>query len=182
MASIDARRVRRETGFALVEVLIAAGLLVTLAVGISQTIAVAVRVSHAARARTLSTILAAQKMEQLVSLEWGHASAGSLAIRVAVSDESTDLSSDPATDAGPGLQPSPPGTLESNVPFYVDYLDGAGAWAGNGSIPPPRAVYIRRWAVQRLPADPENVLLLQVLVLTAVGEQSRLVTVKARRP
>jgi hypothetical protein len=169
-------------GFALVEVMIAAGLLVTLAVGISQSIAVAVRVGYAARVRTVSTILAAQKMEQLLSLEWGHESAGSPSIRLAVSDTSTDLSSEPATDSGPGLQPSPPGVLEFNVPFYVDYLDAAGVWVGRGSIPPPRAVYIRRWAVQPLPTDPENVLLLQVLVSTAAGGQARLVTVKARRP
>jgi type II secretory pathway pseudopilin PulG len=182
MLRIDARRPRRDAGFALVEVMIAAGLLVTLAVGISQTIAVAVRVSYAARVRTVSTILAAQKMEQLLSLEWGHASAGSPPIRLAVSDTSSDLSSDPATDSGPGLQPSPPGVLESNVPFYFDYLDAAGVWVGRGPIASPRAVYMRRWAVQPLQTDPENVLLLQVLVSTAAGDQVRLVTVKARRP
>ena len=60
-------------GFALMEVMIAAGLLIAVAVGVSQVSAAAVRASHAARARTFAAVLAAQKMEQLRSLTWTRA-------------------------------------------------------------------------------------------------------------
>lgn len=178
-------------GFGLVEVVIAAGLVVAVAVGVSQIAAVAVRVSYAARVRTISTVLAAQKMEQLRSLAWRHAWSGTPAVRVRLSDVSTDLSSDPPTGDGPGLLPSPPGTLDSNVPFYVDYLDAAGTWAGRGALPPAGAVYLRRWAVHPLVSEPDDVLVLEVLVTTArrtiaetpgANAESRLVSVMSRRP
>jgi prepilin-type N-terminal cleavage/methylation domain-containing protein len=174
-----------DAGFSLVEVMIAAGLLASLAAGIAQVFGLAVRASHAARVRTVSTILAAQKMEQLRSLEWTCGPGGE-----ALSDTSTDLSSDPSSDAGPGLAPSPSGTLEANVPFYVDYLDAAGRWVGGGPSPPAAAVYVRRWAVQPLPGDPENMLALHVLVIArapvagaggATADAARLVSIRARR-
>ena len=132
-------------------------------------------------------MLAAEKMEQLRSLAWTHITTSSPAISMSSSDVSTDLSSDPATDAGPGLLPSPGGTLHANVPYYVDYLDGEGHWLGCGASPPGSAVYVRRWAVQPLASDPENVLVFQVVVTTraAVGVMSpdaaRLVSIEARK-
>jgi hypothetical protein len=171
-----------EAGFGLLEVMMAAGLLVTVAVGASQVIAAATRVTFSARVRTMGTVLAAQKMEQLRSLAFGHALAGTPPVSIPSGDTSTDLATEPPTDAGPGLQPSPAGSLAANTPFYVDYLDASGKWAGTGSSIPQGAVYTRRWAVQPLPADPENVLVLQVLVTTAWGDGSRFVTLKARRP
>jgi hypothetical protein len=98
---------------------------------------------------------------------------------------STDLSSDPPTGAGPGLSRSPAGTLDSNVPLYVDYLDAAGTWVGRGATPPGTAVYVRRWAVHPLEADPDDILVLQVIVTTTapdVAHQARLVSVLTRRP
>ncbi len=181
---------REEGGFGLVEVLVSASLLVAVAVGVSQLAALAVRMSHAARVRTLSTILAAQKMEQLRSLGFGHEWIGSPAVSVATSDVSTDLSSDPPNDLGPGLLPSPPGSLESNVLFYVDYLDAAGRWVGRDAAPPAEAVYIRRWAVRPLDADPDNMLVLHVLVTarasmppagSAPADAARLVSIRTRR-
>lgn len=151
-------------GFALLEVLITAGLLVGIAAGASQIVAIAIRASHGARVRTMSTLLAAEKMEQLRSLAWTHTTTSSPAISISFSDVTTDLSSDPASDAGPGLLPSPDGTLQGNVPAYVDYLDGEGRWLGSGTAPPGSAVYIRRWAVQPLASDPENILVFQVVV------------------
>jgi hypothetical protein len=174
-------------GFGLVEVVIAAGLLIAVAVGVSQIVAVTVRASYAARVRTIATLLAAQKMEQLRSLAWRHAWSGMPAVRVRLSDLSTDLSNNPPTGDGPGLRRSPPGTLDSNVPFYVDYLDAAGAWAGRGPSPPAGAVYVRRWAVHPLPSEPDDILVLEVLVtaartsLRAIAD-ARLVSVMSRRP
>jgi type II secretory pathway pseudopilin PulG len=176
------RRHRIDAGFGLVEVLVASGLLVAVALGVTHVVAAAVRVSREARVRTMSTTLAAQKMEQLRSLTFAHALVGDPPASVPASDSSTDLSTDPPSDSGPGLQPSPRGTLAASVPFYVDYLDAFGGWVGGGASAPPRTVYTRRWAVQPLPADPDNALVLQVAVTTAWGDESRLVTVKARRP
>ena len=38
--------------------------------------------------------------------------------------------------SGPGLSASPAGTLATNTPRYVDYLDDAGRWVGNDTTPP----------------------------------------------
>ena len=130
-------------------------------------------------------MLAAQKMEQLRSLRWTRTRTGTPAVSVPASDLSTDLSSDPPTSAGRGLSPSPAGTLDSNVPPYVDYLDAAGVWVGRGASPPGTAVYVRRWAVQPLESDPDDILLLQVIVTTTAAantHESRLVSVLTRRP
>ena len=178
-------RARDDAGFSLVEALIASALVASLAAGVTKVLTDSVRARHASQLRTLSTILASQKMEQLRSLAWTSTPAGE-----PLSDESTDLSADPATEAGRGLQPSPPGTLDANTAHYVDYADGAGAWVGHGTSPPPSAVYIRRWSVERLPADPDNVLVLRVRVAArvatagaggATADATRLVSVRARR-
>ena len=174
-------------GFALLEVLITAGIVVAIAAGASQIVAIAIRAGHAARVRTMSTFLAAEKMEQLRSLAWTHTTTSSPAISISSSDVTTDLSSDPANDAGPGLLPSPVGTLLGNVPSYVDYLDGEGRWLGRGASPPASAVYVRRWAVQPLASDSENILVFHVVVTTrATGgavspDAAHLVSIEARK-
>jgi hypothetical protein len=171
-----------EAGFGLVEVLVASALLVAIAVGVTHVVAAAVGVSRQARVRTMTTTLAVQKMEQLRSLPFAHTWVGDPPVSIPSSDGSTDLSTDPPSDAGPGLQPSPGDTLTASVPFYVDYLDAYGRWAGRGGTVPAGTVYTRRWSVQPLPSDPGNVLVLQVVVTTRAGDDSRLLTLKARRP
>jgi type II secretory pathway pseudopilin PulG len=175
------------TGFALLEVLITAGLVVTIAAGASHILAIAVRASQGARVRTMASLLAAEKIEQLRSLAWTHVTTGSPAISFSSSDVTTDLSNNPATDFGPGLRPSPPGTLDANVACCVDYLDGAGRWTGGGGSPPPSAVYIRRWAVRALGSDPDNILVFQVVVTTRTPDgvtspdAAHLVSILARK-
>jgi prepilin-type N-terminal cleavage/methylation domain-containing protein len=161
------------SGFTLVEVLIAVAIFITLSVGVAQLIAVATRAVRAARERTSAAILAAAKMEQLRSLAWTSVlpEAGDPAL--ARSDRTTDLSHPDHPSNGVGLQASPAGTLGSNTPPYVDYVDGAGRWVGHGSDPPASAVFIRRWAVQPLATDPERTLVLQVLVTTVRDDRSR---------
>jgi type II secretory pathway pseudopilin PulG len=180
-------RCRDCAGFTLLEILIAAGLVVAIAAGGSHILSVAIRASHNARVRTMASILAAEKLEQLRSLAWSHTTTTSPAISVSLSDVTTDLSVDPATDAGPGLRPAPPGTLDADTAYYVDYLDGAGRIATGGGSPPAAAVYIRRWAVRGLDSDPENVLVLTVMVTprgssgAASPDAARLVTIVARK-
>jgi hypothetical protein len=172
-------------GFALVEVMMAACLLIAVAVGASQLSAVAVRATYAARARTMAAVLAAQKMEQLRSLRWTRVWTGTSPVSVRVSDITTDLSSEPPSGAGRGLLPSPAGTLDSSAASYADYLNAAGAWVGHGVTPPETAVYIRRWAIQPLESNPDDVLVLQVVVTTTArshAHESRLVSVLTRKP
>lgn len=167
------KRILDPRGFGLAEVVVCAGLLVAVAAGVAQLVAMAVRANDAARVRTVATILAAQRMEQLRGLPWG-----------AGSDRTTDLSTDPPTAAGRGLLPSPAGTLEADVAPYVDYLTAEGDWAGNGAAPPAAAVYTRRWSVQPLDADPGHTLVLTVLVRRTRapgGEEISLASIRARR-
>jgi type II secretory pathway pseudopilin PulG len=174
-------------GFALLEVLITAALVVTVAAGASHVLAIAVRASQGARVRTVASMLAAEKLEQLRSLEWSHASTGDPVISISSSDVTTDLSTDPASDDGPGLTASPAGTLDADEASYVDYLDASGRRATGSGSPPASTVYVRRWAVRPVPGDPADTLVLCVRVITrAVGEMgsadaARLVTVVTRK-
>jgi prepilin-type N-terminal cleavage/methylation domain-containing protein len=163
---------RLSSGFTLVEVVVALALLVVVTIGVVRLFAISIEAGRAARDRTIAVSLATGKIEQLRSLEWRLEldSAGVLASRT---DSSSNLSLDPVGGGGPGLNESPPGTLDANMPPYVDFLDRRGKWVGTGALPPGEAVYVRRWAVHRLPADPDRVVVLQVLVATVQRERSR---------
>jgi hypothetical protein len=143
-----------------------------LAAGIVQIFGFSTRASHVARMQTVASVLAAEKIEQLQSLTWAHAPGGEL-----LTDTSTDLSSD-SSSGGPGLLPAPPGSVDADVPFYVDYLSAAGARVRSRDA----AAYVRRWSVAPLASDPDNLLVLQVRVMPAAGTDIRIVTLKARRP
>ena len=58
----------RDRGFALLEVIVAAALLVVLAAGVSRVVAAAMREGHASRLRAVATVAAADKIEELRSL------------------------------------------------------------------------------------------------------------------
>ncbi|MFL6280510.1 MAG: hypothetical protein ACJ731_10395 [Vicinamibacterales bacterium] len=175
------------SGFALLEVVIASAIATTIAGGSCVLLAMAFEASRHARTTTVATILAARKMEQLRSLRWTHVSTAAPVLSMSSSDVTTDLSNDPATDDGPGLLRSPPGTLTSNVDGYVDYVDGIGRWAGRGPAVTAAAVYIRRWAVQPGATDPDNLLVFEVVVGTRGSNPSvlrdaiHLVSMEARK-
>ena len=165
---LDASRsIDRDAGFTVIEVLVSLLLIAVTAAGTAQLFAVSMRATHAARNQTSTTVLASQKLEQLRSLTWGFDDAGT---GLPVSDTTTDLSQDPPINGGSGMNPSPAGTLGSNVAGYVDYLDGRGRWVGTGPNPPATAVFIRRWSIEPLPTNPNNTLVLQVLVTTVKRE------------
>lgn len=155
------RRPPAAAGFGLLEVLIAAGLIIGLAAGTAQLTVTSINAIDAAGGLTQGLLLAAQKMEQMQSLEWRY-DAGGL---VTLSDMTTDLSRDPPSAAGRGLQASPPDSLHRNMPPWVDYLDGRGAWVGTGSRPPAGAAFVRRWSVQAGPPPFDDLLALDVVVL-----------------
>jgi prepilin-type N-terminal cleavage/methylation domain-containing protein len=177
---LSRRRFRTgSNGFTLIEVIVAAGLIAVGAAGLAHLTAIGIAASRAAREQTLTALLAASKLEQLRSLTWSYAP-GAADPPTARSDYTTDLSQEPAAQGGPGLAASPAGTLRTNVPPYVDYLDAMGRWVGGGSSPPARAAFVRRWSVQVLPEDPSRTLILSVLVATIASDRSRVGTWTAR--
>ncbi len=181
------RRTPNYAGFALLEVVTASAIVATIAAGACVVLSMALQVTRQARVRTMATMVAAQKMEQLRSLAWTHITTGGPAISMSRSDVTTDLSVQPATDDGPGLLRSPIGTLAANIVGYVDYLDADGRWVGRGASAPGAAVFIRRWSVQPLAIDPDNILIFEVIVGergrtgTITSDSVRLVSLEARK-
>ena len=173
--------------------MIAVGLLATIALSVAQLFAVAGVATSNARARTSTSILAAQKMEQLRALSWGVDVQSET--RRPLTDTRTDLSTDPPAAGGSGLKPSPAGALNANTPGFGDFLDASGRWVGNGARPPSNTSYVRRWAITPLPAHPNDTLVFQVLVTTLrrearyvssgprqrVADDAWLVSVKTRK-
>jgi prepilin-type N-terminal cleavage/methylation domain-containing protein len=157
-------------GFSLVEVLVAMGLLTVVSLGVAQLFALSTRANLIAKGATSTTAMAEQKLEQLRGLKWGFDIAGQ---GLPDSDTTTNLTVTPPTHDGSGLNPSPSDSLEQNTTGFVDFLDGGGSWVGTGSTPPESAVYIRRWSIQPLPTNPNNTLVIQVLVTPVTSEQAR---------
>ncbi len=187
-----------ESGFTLVEVLASTVILSVALVSLAQLFALSTRANYTARTNSYAALLAQQKMEQLRSLTWGFDILG-----LPVSDFTTDLSNvaqitgcpAPAGGGnGTGLSPSPWGTLAQNVAGWVDYVDQNGCTLGGGATPAAGTIYIRRWSVEPLPTNPNNTLILQVLVTRRVergdadagnvlrmNEEARLMSVKTRK-
>ena len=154
------RRAAVARGFSLIEVLIATTILTVALTALAQLFAVATTANDSARVTTFASILAQQKMEQLRGLTWGFDLVG-----LPISDTTSDLTVVPeATTGGTGLSASPAGALGANTLGYCDFLAEDGTSLGGGTAPPAGAVYIRRWSVEPLPTDPNNTLILQVLV------------------
>jgi prepilin-type N-terminal cleavage/methylation domain-containing protein len=187
----------RESGFSLIEVLLATSLMAVALVSLAQLFAISTRNNVAARYSTFTSMLAEQKMEQLRALTWGYD-----LLSLPLSDLSTNVAAFEATDscdaantgAAVGLTPSPTNTLQSNVDGYVDYVDENGCGLGGGTVIPAGTVYVRRWSVEPLPTNPNNTLILQVLVtprfdrgtadqgsVTRLPDEARLISVKTRK-
>jgi hypothetical protein len=179
-----------ERGSTLIEVLVATMVMITGVLGMAQMFSLATTSNASSRANTFTTILAEQKLEQLRSLTWGFDVEG-----LPLSDFSTDTSVVPEDpDGGTGLSPSPVDALRSNTLGYVDHLDRHGAIIGNDEVPPAGTVYTRRWSVEPLPTNPNNTLIIQVLVtrhrdrgqadqgnVIRLGDEARVITVKTRK-
>jgi prepilin-type N-terminal cleavage/methylation domain-containing protein len=166
-----------DRGFSLVEVIIAMGILTAVSLGVAQMFGLSTRANKVARSQTSTTALAEQKMEQLRGLTWGFDVDG---MGLPISDTTSDISVYPPTQSGSGLNPSPGDSLEQNIPGYVDFLDAGGGWVGNGTSLPTTAVFIRRWSIQPLPTNPNNTIVLQVLVTPVTNEQARIASTYTR--
>jgi len=137
-------RMRGEEGTTLIEVIVASALLVTLMAGLMALSGIAISTTenqgHLA-ART--TEYAQDKMEQLLSLDYG--------------DAITDTRTFPAaTTGGTGLTVGGSYNVDSPVALYVDYLDingnlcgstGAACAAPSGTTPPTGWFYERAWKI-----------------------------------
>jgi len=155
-----ASRASGEAGFSLVEVLVASAILMTGLIAVAQMFVTSTHQNMEARRVTTTAVLAQQKIEQLRALAWGFDEFG-----LPVSDFSSNIAVTPPTSShGVGLQASPPSTLTTSTPGYVDYLDAFGSWVGTGATPPANALYVRRWSIEPLPTNPNNTLVFQVLV------------------
>jgi type II secretory pathway pseudopilin PulG len=167
---------RRQNGFSLVEVTIATGILAGALATLGQMFAMSISSNRNAGTLTYGTVLAEQKIEQLRGLAWAFDNLGQ-----------------PVSDAA--LSPSPPDTMTSNTPGWVDYIDRLGQVLDGGAAAPPKTVYTRRWAIEPLPSDPANTVVIHVLVTTRMNRgaadrpgsttrlpaESRLVTIKTRK-
>ena len=165
-----------DRGFAILEVGVALCLLSLVAVGICGVLPIAVRAVRSGGEQSMAMWLAVQRLEDLCALPWTRDDMG-----LPVSDTTTDLSVEPFVSGGTGLQASPADALDANRPGFVDYLDGTGRWVGTGAVPPPTAVYIRRWSVVPAASAPADAVLLQVLV-TSVRREAGLSASTLRLP
>jgi type II secretory pathway pseudopilin PulG len=181
---------RTEAGFSIVEVLVATGLLASALVALAQLFAIATATNAAARNSTITMVLAEQKIEQLRALQYTFDNTG-----LPVQDTETDLAVyPPAATGGKGLSPYTENTLQANTNGYVDYLDKWGRTLGGGTVIPDETAFIRRWSVEPLPTNPNNVVILQVLVtrvrnrgtgdagsVSRGPQEARLMTIKSRK-
>ena len=158
------------SGFSLMEVVVSMGLLSAVSLGVAQLFAVSSKANLVARGYTSTTAMAEQKMEQLRSLTWGF---DLLEQGLPLSDTTSNLSYTPPQQNGSGLNPSPTNALDQNGSGYFDYLDATGGYVGTGTTAPTTAVYVRRWSIQPLPTNPNNTIILQVLVTPVVNERAR---------
>jgi len=179
-----------QSGFTLIETLVATTILAIALTSLAQLFAISVQNNLVARNSSFATILAMQKMEQLRGLTYGFDTLG-----LPITDTSTDTSVSPeAATGGTGLAPSPSNTLRAGTNGYVDYLNANGVSLGGGTVAPTGTSYIRRWMVEPLPTNPNNTIILQVLVtrrrdrstadagsVARLPEEARLITVKTRK-
>jgi prepilin-type N-terminal cleavage/methylation domain-containing protein len=149
---------RREGGFSLLEVLVASTIMAVALTTLAQLFVMSTNANTGAKTTTYAAVLAQQKMEQLRGLAWGFDTLG-----LPVTDITTDISVVPEQPIG-GFGLAPGGSLGLNVRGYCDFLDKNGVSLGTGTQVIPGAVYIRRWTVEPLPTNPNNTIVLQVLV------------------
>ncbi len=158
-------RMRSDEGFSILEVLVAIAVLSVAVVGLAQLFGMSTRVNANAKNTTYASLLAQQKMEQLRGLMWGFDALG-----LPLTDTTTNIAVVPESPAGGvGLTPSPPGSLVRNIDGYCDYVDRNGNVLGGCASTIASAYYVRRWSVEPLPSNPNNTIVLQVLVTPNVS-------------
>ena len=90
-----------ESGFSLIEVMVATGLLVTALVTLAQLFVISTRSNIGSHNTTYASVLAEQKLEELRALAWGYDTQG-----LPLSDTTTDTTVSPETPS-PTISTSP---------------------------------------------------------------------------
>jgi type II secretory pathway pseudopilin PulG len=146
---------QKDTGFALVEALVAATILMIAVGTIAELLIMTARANRSAWQITQATMAAREKMEELALVAW--------------------------ETAPPS---SPADSLDKNTTGFWDLLDERGRSLGEHGTPPGAARFVRRWSIQPLPTNPTDAVVLQVLVkgwLDRLSGEARFVTVRARK-
>ena len=191
-SSWTADGIRGERGFSLLEVLTATTILTVALTALAQLFAISTRANASAKATGYAAVLAEQKMEQLRSLTFGFDPQG-----LPITDTTTNVTVYPEElTGGKGLTPSPSRSLAINSEGYCDFVDRSGNTLNAvGTTPPNGTVYIRRWSIDPLPTNPNNTLVIQVLVTRErtrgladqtnsterLKDEARIVSVKTRK-
>ena len=63
------------------------------------------------------------------------------------------------------LSLSPDSALLENLNGFVEYLDKKGVLLGGGATPNPKTAYIRRWSISAVPTNPDEQVVIRVLIL-----------------
>jgi hypothetical protein len=131
-------------GAALVEVMIAVGLLVVFCAGTAQVITGTAITMKAMRVETYAIVLAEDKLEQVVA----------------------------QAALGVSVEVSPVDALERDCAGFAEYLDHDGQTTNDA--PERGAVYLRRWSVRPLPGDESRkVLGVRVLDATVARDEAK---------
>ena len=159
----------KQSGFTLLETLIATGLIVTAVAGLAQLFALSVRFTRDAGQFGVALVAAQDKLETLRSLAFGY-----------------DEGGEPTTD--PGLRVSPAHTLAGDVEPYVDWLDERGSVVG-GASGAAGAAYVRRWRIGEIAVDEPQAIAIDVCVFRWPGVNAEpahadacLETIRVRQP
>jgi type II secretory pathway pseudopilin PulG len=152
---------RGARGSSLVEVVVAMGLVVGAVGAVAPLVVLATRANLQAGRTSFAAVVAQAKLEALLP------------------------------DLDLGLNPSPAGTLDTNIDGYFDFVDRHGRTLGSGEVPPPGTDFIRRWSVQRVADADTTIVQVQVINVRSGmapgpgafvggrGESVRLVTAKS---
>ncbi|RPJ70984.1 MAG: prepilin-type N-terminal cleavage/methylation domain-containing protein [Acidobacteria bacterium] len=175
----------RRSGFTLLEVAVALGLLAGAVVALAHLLLASAEAGRDTWRADVASVLAQERIEQLRGLSWGYEADGAPR-----EDTATVVAGLGAEEGGPGIGLSPPDALEHDTPGFVDYLDASGqpVDSAGGS---DRVAFVRRWFVGTCAGGPGEALVLRVLVIRgearflAAPARSRgaavLTTLKTRR-
>lgn len=152
-------------GFTLFETLIAAGILVTALAGVAQLFVLGAHLTRQAGASGAALIAAQDKVESLRGLTFAYDPDG-----IAVTD--------------PGLQASPPSSLDEDLEPYVDWLDAE----GQSSEDADGATFVRRWKITPVGAAQPEAIAIETCVFKAPAADDYraadacLSTIRTRQP
>ena len=171
---------RDRRGFTLVEAVVALALVAAVGVSVSTALVASRAMAVHDRDQAIGRVAAQARLATLTSLAF-HTMAGADGSAVAVTDTTTDVSSDPPATGGTGLAGSPVDALWRDTPGYVDYLDATGRDLGWHAGAREQAAYVRRWVIARQGGGAGEVAVIAVLVApvsaaarAAAGDPARL--------